>query len=59
MDGFITGNKTTDAKTVAGNLWKTRNKSVFHNKPKDLIDKLLLEKLPLARIARVAQKKGP
>jgi len=44
---------------VAGNLSKTRNKSVFHNKPKDRIDKWLLEKLPLAGIAPVADVSEP
>lgn len=54
MAKFITANRTLSAALVPDSLCNIRIRKIIDQATKDLIDKLLLEKIPLAGIARVA-----
>ena len=49
------GNKIIYAEVVGGNLSRTRKHSSFCQEKRALIDRLLLEKIPLAGIVRVVE----
>jgi len=54
MAKFITKSPNISVKIVADSLWKILLKSIS-KETKDLVERLLLEKIPLAGIARAAQ----
>ena len=59
MVSFTTANKKIVVKIVADNLLKTHKIKLFLLEQEDIIDKLLLEKIPIAGISRVSDISEP
>ena len=59
MAKFITANRTLSAALVPDSLCNIRIRKIIDQATRDLIDKLLLEKIPLAGIARVVGVSEP
>ena len=59
MDSFTIGNKDMCAKTMADNLSNNPPNKRIPQQLWDMVDKLLLEKIPIAGISRVTEISEP